>query len=106
MIKDRSKEVLKQAVKGAHDDIDQFCANMAMAAVLAPPAGAPRDTGNLADTITHQTKGLVGVVYTQTGKKDGGAGYGIFVHEGYTMKNGRQIPANPYFRRAFEEAKK
>lgn len=97
-VKDNSAAVLKEATKQASKQLDQFCAEM----VLEAEDEAPYVSGNLAETITHEVRGLEGKVYTESGKKDGGEGYGFWVHEGHTTRSGSQVAPNPYFRRAFE----
>ena len=96
MIHDYSDSVLKAANKMASEDLDQFGAEM----VLASSGEAPRQTGNLAETITHETDDLVCSVFTESGKKDGGEGYGYWVHEGTS-----RMDANPFLRRGFEMTK-
>lgn len=103
IVMDNSENVLKTATSLGAKVIDQFCAEMSLAA----SAEAPHDTGNLAQTITHEVDDdLTGLVYTETGKKDGSTGYGIWVHEGHSieLKDGStvEVPANPFFRRAYE----
>lgn len=100
-VKDNSAAVLKAATNQASKELDQFCGDMANAAKTE----APYQTGNLRDSITYEIKGLEGAVFTTTGQKDGGEGYGFWVHEGHTTRSGSQVAANPYLRRAFEAVK-
>lgn len=103
-VKDNSAAVLREATKQASKELDQFCGDMTNAAKTEAPV-AEKNGGNLRDSITYEVKGLEGAVFTTTGQKDGGEGYGFWVHEGHTTRSGSQVTPNPYFRRAFEAVK-
>jgi len=96
--------VLKEVTKQASRQLEKFCIEMSIAGADEAPV-AEKNGGNLRDSITFEVKGLEGKVYTETGKKDGGDGYGFWVHEGHTTRSGSQVAPNPYFRRAFEAVK-
>jgi len=102
-VQDHSDRILAEATANAHDEIDEFCAEM----VVASSDEAPKDTGNLQQTITHEmVDDLEGHVLTETAKgADLEAGYGFWVHEGHELPNGATVPADPYFRRGYERTK-
>lgn len=83
VINDRSKQALAEINRLSNTALSEFVETTVEIAKRPPPIGAPRDTGNLSDSIAHDNPSSRKFrVFTQTG-------YGGFVELG-TAKMAKQ----------------
>ena len=101
MITDHSRNVLAIAEKEGHQQVDEFCASMAESARESDET--PKVTGHMKRSVTHETNGLIGSVFTETAGEDGSPGYGFWVHEGTANKDGStRMEARPFLLWAYQ----